>query len=66
MIMICSRIGCVLMQAIFEIGRRYKVMNPDKMRSEYGKLMYMLMDSSEPAIQVCGVMYPYTLLHSAH
>lgn len=38
-------------QDIFELGRRYKILNPDKMRSEYGKLMYLLMDSSEPAVQ---------------
>ncbi|KAG2500287.1 hypothetical protein HYH03_001865 [Edaphochlamys debaryana] len=38
-------------QNIFELGRRYKILNPDRMRSEYGKLMYMLMDSAEPAIQ---------------
>ncbi|CAM9144198.1 unnamed protein product [Choristocarpus tenellus] len=32
-------------QEIFEVGRRYKITNPDKFRSQYGKMMYMLQDS---------------------
>lgn len=38
-------------QEIFELGRRYKIMNPEKMRGEYGKLMYFLQDAVSPEIQ---------------
>ncbi|TDH68080.1 hypothetical protein CCR75_004192 [Bremia lactucae] len=38
-------------QELFELGRRYKIMNPEKMRSEYGKLMYLLQDAVSPELQ---------------
>jgi hypothetical protein len=38
-------------QAAFEIGRRHKIMNPEKMRSEYGKMVYLLQDSQTEEVQ---------------
>lgn len=38
-------------KTVFEIGRRYKILNPEKMRDSFGKLMYMIMDSRLPEIK---------------
>jgi len=34
----------------FEIVRRYKIMNPSKMRSDYGKLVHILQDVVDPGV----------------
>jgi len=37
-------------QKVFELGRRYKITNPDKMRETYGKLMHLLQDAVTPGL----------------
>ncbi|KAG7361427.1 DUF2009 domain containing protein [Nitzschia inconspicua] len=44
------RDNAVLFQTMFEVGRRNKVLNPNQMRTTYGKLMYMLQDSQSPTV----------------
>lgn len=38
-------------QLVLEIGRRYKILNPERMRDSYGKLMYFLQDSRKTEVR---------------
>lgn len=56
-------------QTIFELGRRHKIRNPEKLRSEYGKLLYLLQLCQQPEVLehfgfplVCGVSTVHGLL----
>jgi len=40
-----------LFQEIFEIARRHKIRNPDKMRTSYGKMIHLLMDAVDGDIR---------------
>ncbi|GAM23297.1 hypothetical protein SAMD00019534_064720 [Acytostelium subglobosum LB1] len=54
-------------QDIFEIGRRHKIMNPEKMRSEYGKMIHLLQDSTREEIKEAlglNLIRPLKTVHS--
>ena len=40
-----------MLRTKMEIARRYKITNPEKMRSEYGKLVYLIQDAVSSEIQ---------------
>lgn len=61
------------LQNLLEIARRYKVCNPEKMRSEYGKLVYLMQDADSPEVkQLLGIEIKkpirtvYDVLAAAH
>lgn len=44
------------LQSLLEIARRYKICNPEKMRSEYGKLVYLMQDADSSEVkQLLGI-----------
>lgn len=49
---------------MFEIGRRHKIRNPEKMRSAYGKLVYLLQDSVNPEVTQQGTNSSVVALRS--
>eukprot|EP00730_Choanoeca_flexa_P015459 TRINITY_DN7102_c0_g1_i2.p1 TRINITY_DN7102_c0_g1~~TRINITY_DN7102_c0_g1_i2.p1 ORF type:complete len:925 (+),score=196.84 TRINITY_DN7102_c0_g1_i2:56-2830(+) len=40
-----------LLAYMLEVGRRHKIMNPERMRTQYGKLVFLLQDALSPQIQ---------------
>ena len=52
-------------ETIFEVSRRYKILNPEKLRDVYGKLVYLLQDASEVADDVgFSVVVPVRTVHA--
>lgn len=44
-----------MLQNAFEVGRRFKRLNPDKMRGEYGKMLMLMQDASPGRMNNLGL-----------
>ncbi|CAM9710552.1 unnamed protein product [Chrysoparadoxa australica] len=53
-------------QDIFEIARRHKIMNPEKMRSEYGKMIYLMQDACSVGVKKELDVQVYREIKSVH
>jgi hypothetical protein len=56
-----------LFAQVLEVARRYKIMNPDKMRSTYGKALYAIQDNVSPYTRravAFGLKAPVRTVHS--
>ena len=51
---------------IFEVARRYKILNPERMRESYVKLMYLLQDMSRPEVAELLNFDPNVEVHTVH
>eukprot|EP01107_Rhizomastix_libera_P014053 TRINITY_DN4193_c0_g1_i5.p1 TRINITY_DN4193_c0_g1~~TRINITY_DN4193_c0_g1_i5.p1 ORF type:complete len:653 (+),score=156.79 TRINITY_DN4193_c0_g1_i5:23-1981(+) len=51
-------------QKVFEIGRRFKILNPDKMRTTYGKLLHLLQDAATTDVLDFDVVIPIKTVFS--
>ncbi|KAA8490471.1 UPF0652 protein [Porphyridium purpureum] len=53
-------------QNAFEVARRHKVSNPERLRSDYGKLMYLLQDAVSAEVNAMLEFNPVTPLRTVY
>jgi hypothetical protein len=58
--------NALFFQSVFELGRRHKIRNPEKMRSVYGKMILIVQDSVIPQIQDLMGFHLYAPLRTVY